>query len=139
MNEPSVHSSPGVESEETSSEEDIGAASFREPGHEEEYGTGRPYVTEFGGADGPRFLKKVTPSYPLMARRLGKEGRVLLRLLIDNTGTLLGIEVVDNAEYGFDRAAVEAVEKSTFLPAVKNGKSVVSQSLLSVKFVLTAE
>jgi protein TonB len=91
---------------------------------------------EFGSANAPRFLHREKPVYPLMARRLGKEGRVLLRLTIDDNGKLLNIEVIEGAGYGFTEAAIEAVKKSTFQPAVKDGKPVMSKALLPVKFSL---
>jgi protein TonB len=89
---------------------------------------------EFGSGNAPKFLHREMPVYPLIARRLGKEGRVLLRLTIDEKGNLLNIEVLEGAGYGFTEAAVEAVKKSTFTPAIVNGMPVMSKALLPVKF-----
>lgn len=91
---------------------------------------------EFGSATGPSFKHREMPVYPPMARRLGKEGRILLRLTIDEDGKLLNVEVLEGAGFGFTEAAVEAVKKSTFLPAVKDGRSVMSTALLPIKFTL---
>lgn len=91
---------------------------------------------EFGSATGPAFKHKEMPVYPPMARRLGKEGRVLLRLTIDENGKLLNVEVLEGAGFGFTEAAVEAVKKSTFLPAIKDGRSIMSRALLPIKFTL---
>lgn len=91
---------------------------------------------EFGSANGPRFLHREMPAYPIIARRLGKEGQVKLRLTIDEEGRLLNIEVIEGAGYGFTEAAVEAVKKSTFMPAMQDGKPVMSKALLQVKFIL---
>lgn len=99
----------------------------------------RPYVTTFGSADGPKFLKRVTPKYPPLARRLGVEGRVVLRLTIDEEGRLIDVRVVERAGFGFDREALEAVKRSTFLPAMRNGTPVRSEVLLPVRFVLKKE
>lgn len=96
----------------------------------------RPIDTEFGAAIAPSFLYREMPVYPAFARKLGKEGRVLLRLTIDERGDLIEIEVVEKAGFGFVEAAVDAVKKSTFLPARKNGKPVVSRALLPVRFLL---
>lgn len=92
--------------------------------------------TEFGAAAAPLFLHRAMPVYPLFARKLGKEGTVLLRLAIDERGNLLQVEVVEKAGFGFVEAAVDAVKKSTFLPAKKDGKPVASRALLPVRFVL---
>jgi protein TonB len=91
---------------------------------------------EFGSANAPSFLYREMPVYPLMARRLGKEGRVLLRLTIDEHGKLLNVEIVEGAGYGFTEAAVEAVKKSTFKPAMQDGKPVMSKALLPIRFSL---
>jgi protein TonB len=92
--------------------------------------------TEFGTAAGPSFLHREMPIYPAFARKLGKEGKVVLRLTIDGKGNLLNVEVLETAEFGFTEAAVDAVKKSTFLPAKKNGKPVASMALLPVRFIL---
>lgn len=91
---------------------------------------------EFGSQNAPGFLHREMPVYPIMARRLGKEGRVLLRLTIDEKGNLLNIEVLEKAGYGFTEAALEAVKRSTFTPAKIGGKAVMSKALLSVRFTL---
>lgn len=94
------------------------------------------HEADFGGPGGPHFLKKVSPIYPLIARRLGKEGKVVLSLTIDARGELVAVEVLERADFGFDRSAVDAVRSSTYLPAVKQGEPVASKARLVVKFVL---
>lgn len=91
---------------------------------------------EFGSTNGPDFFHRETPGYPLMARRLGKEGRVLLRLTINEKGNLINIEVVEGAGFGLTEAAVEAVKRSTFVPAMQDSRPVMSKALLPVKFIL---
>ncbi|MEW6215638.1 MAG: energy transducer TonB [Nitrospirota bacterium] len=91
---------------------------------------------EFGSIEGPRFLRRELPNYPMIARRMGKEGRVILRLTMDEKGKLLNIEVVENAGYGFTEAAVEAVKRSTFQPAIKDRKPIASRALLPIRFTL---
>lgn len=93
-------------------------------------------VVEFGSVEGPKFLRRTLPIYPMMARRMGKEGRVVLRLTIDEKGNLSNVEVIENAGYGFAEAAVEAVRKSSFLPVLKDGKPVASRAILPVRFNL---
>ncbi len=95
-----------------------------------------PKDVEFGSAEGPRFNHREMPVYPLLARRLGKEGRVLLRLTIDEKGRLINLEVLEGAGYGFTESAVDAVRKSTFLSAKKEGKPIPSRALLPIKFTL---
>lgn len=95
-----------------------------------------PIETSFGASVAPAFLHREMPVYPMMARKLGREGRVVLKLTIDEKGNLLNVEVIERADYGFTEAAMEAVKKSTFLPAKKDGKPIASRALLPIKFQL---
>jgi len=99
-------------------------------------GTSEPRDVEFGTVTGPEFLHREMPVYPLMARKLGKEGVVVLRLTIDHRGNLLHVEVTEKAGYGFTEAAIEAVKRSMFLPAKRDGQPIISQALLPIKFIL---
>ncbi len=92
--------------------------------------------TEFSSSVAPAFLHRVMPEYPLLAKKLGKEGKVVLRLTIDNRGNLVDIEVIKKADYGFTEAAIEAVKRSTFLPAKKDGRPIASKAILPISFIL---
>lgn len=98
--------------------------------------TGNLIETRFGASVAPAFLHREMPIYPMMARKLGREGKVMLKLTIDEKGNLSDVEVIDKAGYGFTEAAVEAVKKSTFLPAKKDGKPIASWALLPIRFQL---
>jgi len=91
---------------------------------------------EFGGDHGPRFLKKELPAYPVLARRLGKEGRVVLRLTIDEQGRLVHVEILENPGFGFAESAMDAVKRSTFIPAKKENKPFASKAILPIRFTL---
>lgn len=93
-------------------------------------------VLALGEAGAPRFLHREAPGYPSIARKLGKEGRTVLRLALDARGQLQGIEVIEASGFGFAEAASAAIRKSTFAPAVRSGKAVASQVLVPVRFVL---
>jgi protein TonB len=60
----------------------------------------------------------------------------MLRLTIDEVGKLLDVEIVKEAGFGFDEAAVKAVRASTFRPAAKDGKPVACRVLLPIRFKL---
>jgi periplasmic protein TonB len=92
--------------------------------------------TTFGNRNAPAFIHRETPLYPLLARRLGKEGKVVLKLMIDRDGRLLEIEVIERAAYGFTEAAVEAVKRSTYAPALHNGVKVTARAILPIRFHL---
>ncbi len=99
-------------------------------------GSSGPVDGVLGAPGGPSFATRVSPVYPPFARRIGKEGTVLLRLHLDGSGHLTGTEVVKNAGYGFDEAALAAVRASTYRPAVRHGRSIPCRALLPVRFEL---
>lgn len=90
----------------------------------------------FGVGSGPSFINRVTPIYPNIAKRFNKEGKVVLRLTIDESGALKHVEVLDDPGYGFAPAAVDAVKKSIFMPARVDGRPVVAKAILPVRFAL---
>lgn len=92
--------------------------------------------TGFGMSGAPAFIHQVIPVYPPLARRLGKEGRVVLRLFIDHHGKLQDIEVLEADGFGFREAAIDAVRLSTFRPASRNGEAVSARAILPVRFRL---
>ncbi len=95
-----------------------------------------PFDTEFGLTEAPKFLRREIPEYPLIARRLGKEAEVVLRLTIDEDGNLLNVEILKGADYGFTESAVKAVKRSRFLPAARKGQNIASRVILPIGFRL---
>lgn len=89
-----------------------------------------------GSAGAPRFIHRELPMYPFLARKLGKEGNVVLRLTLDERGGQKDIEVIEKCGFGFTEAAVQAIKKSILSPAQKDGKPVASRVLIPIKFVL---
>ncbi len=99
-------------------------------------GAGSPLETRFGELNAPRFIHREIPVYPALARRRGKEGRVVLTLLIDSTGRVQKIDVNESPGYGLTEAAIEAVRKSTFAPARIQGRNIASRAVLPIRFKL---
>jgi len=90
----------------------------------------------FGSPDGPRFLHREIPEYPFLARKRKIEGRVVLAVVIDATGRLTRVDVIEASDRSFVEASLEALKKSTFLPARRNGRPVTSRALLPIRFSL---
>jgi len=126
---PSVNGASGAAASGNSHSLSIGKESTGVPGDE-------PVI---GGRAAASFLRRAMPVYPAAARRFGQEGAVTLRLTIDGDGGLERVEVVRGAGYGFTEAAIDAVRRSTFSPATKNGRGTPSRTLLRVRFVLSAQ
>lgn len=99
-------------------------------------GTAGPARVNFGEAGGPRFVQRVLPKYPELARRKGREGLVVLRLTIGAGGELKDVAVVEGGGHGFEDAALAAVRASSYAPAMQNGQNVECSALLPIRFAL---
>lgn len=85
----------------------------------------------------PQVVFKVEPKYPELARRAGKEGLVILRILITKTGNVDKVIVVSAPEkLGFEDAAIEAVKQWRFKPPTIGGVPVDVWCTLPIKFKL---
>jgi protein TonB len=102
-------------------------------------GSGNYGNVQFGGPNGPQFLHREIPEYPLYARRRRKEGKVLLLLHVTEQGRLTSVEVVEASDPVFIGPSLKAVKKSTFTPAIRNGAYVAVKTLLPIRFVLDEE
>lgn len=63
------------------------------------------------------------PNYPRISRRRGEEGVVVLSVDVDATGQGSNIQIVQSSGYSrLDKAAVKALKKAQFTPAVRFGQ-----------------
>ena len=78
----------------------------------------------------PRVVNQVAPSFPIRAQQmrweLNREHDVHLRVFVGEQGQPLKVVVAQgiSGPYGFDQAAIDAANKSTFAPATRDGKPV---------------
>jgi len=72
----------------------------------------------------PRVLKSVTPEYPEAARRAGLEGKVWVKLLVDEKGRVPRAVIQQSAAEIFNQPALAAAKQFLFLPAESGGKPV---------------
>lgn len=96
--------------------------------------SGPMYVT--GEMQRPVLLEKVEPQYPDTARRARLTGRVTVRAVIGEDGSVESAEVVGSTNSLFDQAARGAVRKWRYSPALMNGKPVRVYFTVVVTFVL---
>jgi len=81
--------------------------------------------------------KAPAPSYPSAAVRSHQQGWVILSFKVDADGRTSDIKVVDSQPHRvFDRAAMEAVGRYQFTPAMKNGVAVASTRQQRIEFKL---
>ncbi len=84
----------------------------------------------------PVLIKKVAPEFPEMARLTGREGKVVVRALVDQEGVVRIAEIVrsSGANVGFDEAAIEAALLCIYKPAIQNGMPVMVWVTYMVEF-----
>ncbi len=77
------------------------------------------------------------PKYPRSSVRSGEKGIVVLQVEIMADGTAGRVDVVRSSSYRrLDSAAVKAVGKAKFQPAVNNGRTVSSTIKITIRFEL---
>ena len=68
------------------------------------------------------YQAKSPPVYPAMSRRMGEQGRVVMRVLIGADGVPQQAEVLQSSGHGrLDRAAADAVMRWRFVPGKRGG------------------
>jgi protein TonB len=88
----------------------------------------------------PRPMRTFPPNYPYLAKRDNITGRLVLKFVVDVDGLAKEAEVL-RAEPPevleiFRDAALKAIERYKFKPAVKNGKDVICIAILPIAFNL---
>lgn len=84
---------------------------------------------------------RTTPPYPVIARRVGWEGTVILRLTVSPQGRVSRADVVTSSGHvELDSAAQEwVVAHWTYRPAIKDGSAIEAQVLTRVLFSLDGQ
>ena len=67
---------------------------------------------------------QVKPDYPKQAKQAEKKGIVRLQATIDENGVPKDIKPLTKLGFGLEQAAIEALRKTRYVPAKKNGKAV---------------
>jgi protein TonB len=77
------------------------------------------------------------PRYPTLARSRGHEGRVLIRVSVLGNGRVGSARIASSSGHGIlDRAALKAVKRWRFRPALRAGKPVAATVTVPVVFRL---
>ena len=84
----------------------------------------------------PTVIGEVKIPYPEEARARGVEGTVVLRVLVDETGTVRSVKHVSGPGGGLDEAAVKAVARFRFRPAMRRGQPVATEIRYTYTFEL---
>lgn len=94
-----------------------------------------PIATGFEKMERPVFSGNAPPEYPALAQQNGWHGTVLLRITIDEAGSVVEAKIETSSGFAIlDSAAKKAVEAWRAQPAKKNGRSIRTVELLPVIF-----
>jgi protein TonB len=87
---------------------------------------------------GVAYLKNPPPEYPLISRRLGEKGHVMLKVLVNAAGEAESVALeTGSGSDRLDQAAIEAVKKWRFVPAKRNGQALSAYVLVPLNFGLS--
>ncbi len=83
------------------------------------------------------YLHNPPPPYPPAARRLGEQGRVMLRVLVDPDGQAEQVEVrTSSGSPRLDASALETVRRWKFVPARQGDRPIAAWVLVPISFRL---
>ena len=83
------------------------------------------------------YLNNPRPSYPAISKRMGEQGKVVLRVLIGTDGAPQKVEISKSSGFDrLDRQAQDAVMRWRFVPGKRNGVPETMWNLVPVNFVL---
>jgi len=87
--------------------------------------------------DPPKLIKLVKPKYPDASRRLGIEGMVILKILVEVDGRVSDVKILKSiGDVACDKAAIKAARQCLFEPATQGDKPVSVWVSYPVRFVL---
>jgi protein TonB len=83
------------------------------------------------------YLRNPAPAYPPLSRRLGEEGRVVLRVFVAISGEAERIELRSSSGYPrLDEVALDTVRKWKFVPAKQGDTPIAAWVLVPISFSL---
>jgi len=81
--------------------------------------------------------ERIPPKYPLISKRRDEQGRVVLRVALDEEGRVGQVQIKTSSGFArLDTAAVNAVKKWRCKPAMQNGFAVPAIALQPFVFIL---
>jgi protein TonB len=83
------------------------------------------------------YLKNPAPPYPPLSRRMGEEGKVILRVLVSPQGAAESVELkTSSGSARLDEAALNTVRHWRFIPAKRGDSPIQSWVLVPITFKL---
>ena len=83
------------------------------------------------------YLNNPKPPYPALSKRLGEEGTVRLKVLVNADGNVAQLEVTKSSGYArLDQSALNTVPSWKFVPAHQGGKPIAGWITVPIQFTL---
>jgi len=83
------------------------------------------------------YLQNPRPNYPPMSRRLGEEGKVLLRVRVTAEGLAAAVDLEKSSSFErLDEAAKQAVARWRFVPAKRGDEAIEASVIVPIVFRL---
>lgn len=90
-----------------------------------------------------KIIHRTMPTYTEEARRRSVSGTVFMKVEFRSDATIGNVEYVSETskkkeltKYGLVKNAIEAMRKTTFTPAIKDGQSITTSKVLESKFYI---
>lgn len=83
---------------------------------------------------GAQYKSKVDPEYPERAKAAAKQGDVVLETTINEEGIPVDIVARTQLGFGLEEAAIEALKKTTFYPAIWRGEPISTRVAITYTF-----
>jgi protein TonB len=84
---------------------------------------------------GVEYIQPPQPDYPPLAKRMGEEGKVMLRVLVNDRGRPEKVDVQKSSGFArLDEAARQAAMRAMFKPHLEDGKPVAVYALIPINF-----
>lgn len=88
-------------------------------------------------SSGIEYIRAPKPTYPAFSRRMREEGKVVMRVLVNENGRPEEVEIQTSSGYPrLDDAAIKAAMRSVFKPHMENGRPVAVFAIIPIRFQL---
>jgi len=139
--EPAPSKVPDVNLRESTQEQKVPSQSVTAPSAPPSQAPSSSAESTSGHFEGPKlnadYLHNPRPDYPVQAKRMGWEGRVLLRVEVLANGNVGEVSIAKSSGHDLlDEAALDAVRRWKFVPAKKDGTAVHSSVNVPINFNL---
>jgi periplasmic protein TonB len=95
-----------------------------------------PSVVHLSHIDASKLISRVEPTYPVLAKQIGKSGKVELHAIIGEDGAIQSLEAV-GGDPMFFASAMQAVKQWRYTPTMLNGQPVRVDTYITVFYNMT--